>query len=157
LKYSLQIVIALSLSLGACKYNAAETLAKVETNYILEAESDACLGTCAVYSLKINEKRNLLFKGERFCAFQGDTVLNISNADYLKLKGQIVMQGFFAMDSVYDNPDMMDAPNYIIKVSDPQNRFETHQVRARVGAPESFRDLKREIGELLVKYGLLPA
>ena len=157
MQYRIIIAIALSLSLHACKYNAAKTLTKLEANYILEVQSDPCLGTCAVYSLRINEKREMQFKGERFCAFQGDTVLTISNSDYLKLKGELVRQGLFSMDSVYDDPDMMDAPNYMIAVSDPLNKFETHQVRARVGAPESFRNLKKEIGVLLVKYGLLRA
>jgi hypothetical protein len=133
----------------------AEILAKQDSNYILEVNSDVCLGTCAVYSLRLNEKRELKFKGEQFCAFEGDTLLTISEKDYLRFKGLLVTQGFFAMDSVYDNPDMMDAPNYIIKVSDPENNFETHRVRARFDVPENFRSLKKEIVELLVKHDLL--
>jgi len=153
LKLKLIILLALCLSLTACKYNAAKVLVKPEANFILEAKSDACFGTCPVYSLRINEKRELSFKGGNFCAFQGDTVVKIGNDDYLKLKNDLVTKGFFALDSVY--LDMMDAPNYSILVSDPQDKFTTQKVRGRVDSPEGFRDLKREIGELLVKYRLL--
>ncbi len=151
------IVLVLIFSLQACKYNAAKVLAKPEVNYILEAESGACLGTCPIYSLRINENLEMQFTGDRFCAFQGDTVLKISGSDYVALKQELLAQGFFDMDTVYDNPDLMDAPNYSIKVLDPQEKFDTHKVRARVGAPESFRSLKSHLTSLLVKYGLLRA
>ena len=155
LKFNLLVLAALSFSFTACKYNAVQVLTKADANYILEVESGACYGTCPIYTFKLDENRNLDFKGGRHCAFEGDTTLAISAEDYQKLKESLIKKGFFGMDSVYDYEDMMDVPNYIISVSDPKGKFKTQRVRGRVEYPDEFGDLKTEIGELLVKYGML--
>lgn len=148
-------MLIFSLGISSCKYNAASLLENSEVDYILRAESEACYGTCPVYTLDINAKRNLSFQGARYCAFQGDTVLKLKEEDYLMLKNTLLESGFFAMDTVYDNPDMMDAPSYSISVSDPLDKFEPHSVRGRVDTPEAFDRLKKSINKLLVDYGLL--
>tara|TARA_R110002050_G_scaffold268513_1_gene410614 strand:+ start:1179 stop:1658 length:480 start_codon:yes stop_codon:yes gene_type:complete len=155
LKFNLLVLAALSLSFTACKYNAAKILARPNANYILEVESGACYGTCPIYTFKLNENRKLDFKGGRHCAFEGDTSIAISAEDYQKLKETLINKGFFGMDSVYDYEEMMDVPNYIISVSDPKDKFKTQRVRGRVEYPDEFGDLKTDITDLLVKYGML--
>jgi hypothetical protein len=157
LKFKLLVLVAFSLSFTACKYNTVQLLAKADANYILEVESGACYGTCPTYTFRLDENRNLEFKAGRHCAIEGDTTLAISEEDYQKLKESLINKGFFGMDSVYDYEEMMDVPNYIISVIDPKDKFKTQRVRGRVEYPDEYGDLKTEIGELLVKYGMLGA
>lgn len=149
------LLFASVFSLSSCKYNAAKILANPEADYLIKVKSEACLGTCPVYSIQLNAKRELSFQGANYCAFQGDTTLSISEEDYQNLKNQLLSKGFFALDSVYDNPDLMDGINYTIELSDPQFKFETHRVRTRADSPRNFNEIKKHIGMLLRSYGLL--
>jgi hypothetical protein len=141
--------------LTSCNYKAVKILAKPGADFLMKVKSEACLGTCPVYNMQLNAERELSFRGGINCAFQGDTALYIKEEDYQNLKSNLLANGFFAMDSVYDDPDFMDGINYSIEVSDPESKYASHRVRTRTGAPEGFKVIKRQIGIILRSYGLL--
>ena len=110
-------------------------------------ERTPCFGSCPTYKLTIFQDGSATYEGRRFATREGSYTGHV-NADTMKqLKDLAEAKGFYAMDDKYDKP-VTDLPSVIIRIhADTRNK----QVIGRVGAPQAFKNLTKEVETLLAE------
>ncbi|HRO39493.1 MAG TPA: DUF6438 domain-containing protein [Flavobacteriales bacterium] len=104
-----------------------------------------CFGTCPVYKLIINSDGSAIYEGGRFAPREGMYTGHVEAATVQALVKEAEAAGFFGLKEVYDAP-VTDLPSLIIRVNDGGR---DKQVKGRVGAPQSFKDLAQHAEEML--------
>ncbi|WP_421753370.1 DUF6438 domain-containing protein [Croceimicrobium sp.] len=118
-------------------------------------ESKACMGTCAIYSAKL-EGNTLSFQGIRNTKFVGDTLLENQNELNDDLASLLEYLKFNNLDSLYQTEGAMDGPHYVYHLEcTAQNSIVDKKVSTLQNEPEKLLTLRKWLNRQLQKKGLL--
>lgn len=123
----------------------ASTAKAGDDSIFFSIERTPCFGSCPTYKLTILQDGSATYVGRRFAAREGSYRGHVDAGTMGKLKAAAETNGFYGMQDKYDEP-VTDLPSVIIRVhADSRDK----QVIGRVGAPQSFKLLTKEVEALL--------
>lgn len=123
----------------------AETPQTADDSVFFRIERTPCFGSCPTYKLTIFQDGSATYEGRRFAVREGSYTGHVDAGTMQKLKEAAEAQDFYGMQDKYDKP-VTDLPSVIIRIhADGRDK----QVIGRVGAPQTFKLLTKEVEALL--------
>lgn len=133
--------MALIVSVFPC-----EALAQPEAippDLIIKLERTACFGQCPVYVVSIDAAGNVTFDGTEFVGSKGRQTDRIPASRVAALLATAKRAGFFELRDSYRAP-ISDLPTTFVTIT---ANGATKRVEDYFGAPQSLKQLEREIDE----------
>jgi hypothetical protein len=133
---------------------ATEPAPAPEADAVVEPQNDSlffsfertpCFGSCPAYKVTIYQDGSATYLGRRFAVLEGKYISHVDAALMAELARSADTHGFYDMEAKYDKP-VTDLPSVIIRVNAGHGY---KQVIGRVGAPQAFKDMAKEVDKLL--------
>jgi hypothetical protein len=146
------LLLTLLITLAACQTNrmAQRTATEVPADFSLSIQRTGCRGRCPIYQLSIDHTGKVVYTGERFTDLTGTYEKTLEPAQLLGVVKYLDEKQFWAMDSVYDQPGVMDVPAVTVAST---SGGRTHQVRARFNVPEEVVTFYEQLEVLIGPAG----
>lgn len=154
--------VGVFLLFSACAGSKSERYIQSEgANFNVRLERGACYGECPVYNMDITTVKEgngagravLIFEGIRFVAHEGSMVVaDLLPVEIDSLKMLLTDGGFFALDSVYDNPGITDLPTTRVEVSWGEDLTQKKAVVGRYDTPREFNQLVGFLERLRLRH-----
>lgn len=123
-----------------------------ESTLVISMKKTACYGTCPVYEIQIYGDLSVKLKGEQHIDLIGDFESSISQERLDQLKEKFREADFFSFEEKYWEA-YTDLPTTYVYFNDDGKEL---QVMDYVGAPDSLKDLEKEVGMLLEELDWTP-
>jgi uncharacterized protein YjiK len=120
---------------------------------VIAFEKTPCFGRCPVFKIKVYESGFATYEGLNFSERLGLYSARISQKDISTARHMAAEVHFFALDTLYDDPQVSDLPAQIIQLS--QNGT-VHRVVSRIGAPEKLAIFGENLRVLLEEQDWQP-
>ncbi len=121
---------------------------KVANDFALSIATTGCMGTCEVYTLDINAEGKVRFEGKAYTKMEGLYTNKVEEQQLEDILYQADSLGFRTWEESYDMEEMMDLPSVKLSI---RNGKESHQVYARIGAPDDFYLLIERIRAIVIR------
>ncbi len=138
----LSYILLITILFISCKIIDNELIKKETTTIIFELIKGGCYGTCPIYSISIDENRQIKYEGKRFVNAIGTYNWIMNEKDFNTLETLIDKK--FKINYTL-NMEVLDLPLTILNI---KNKY---QVKFKGGYPEEFKKELKEIEMLLMK------
>lgn len=138
----LSYILLITILFITCKTIDNELIKKEKTTLLFELIKSGCYGTCPIYSISIDENRQIKFEGKRFVDAIGTYNWIMNEKDFNILLALIDKK--FKSDYTL-NMQVLDLPLTLINI---KNKY---QVKFKGECPEEFKKELNQIEMLLLK------
>lgn len=138
----LSYILLITILFITCKTIDNELIKKEKTTLLFELIKSGCYGTCPIYSISIDENRQIKFEGKRFVDAIGTYNWIMNEKDFNTLLALIDKK--FKSDYTL-NMQVLDLPLTLINI---KNKY---QVKFKGECPEEFKKELNQIEMLLLK------
>lgn len=135
-------VLLITILFISCKIIDNELIKKETTTIIFELIQGGCYGTCPIYSISIDENRQIKYEGKRFVDSIGTYNWIMNEKDFNTLKA-LIDKKFKANYTL--NMEVLDLPLTLMNIN---NKY---QVKFKGDCPEEFEKELNHIEMLLLK------
>lgn len=138
----LSCILLITILFVSCKIIDNEVIKKEQTTVLFELIKGGCYGTCPIYSISVDENRQIKYEGKRFLNAIGTYNWIMYEKDFNTLKALIDKN--FKADYTY-NMEVLDLPLTRLNI---KNKY---QVKFKGGCPIEFKKELKQIEMLLLK------
>ena len=138
----LSCILLITILFVSCKTIDNEVIKKEQTTVLFELIKGGCYGTCPIYSISVDENRQIKYEGKRFVDDIGTYNWIMNEKDFNTLKGLINKK--FNVDYTH-NMQVQDLPLTRLNI---KNKY---QVKFKGGCPIEFKNELKQIEMLLLK------
>ena len=138
----LSCILLIILLFVSCKIIDNEVIKKEQTTVLFELIKGGCYGTCPIYSISVDENRQIKYEGKRFVDVIGTYNWIIYEKDFNTLMALIDKK--FKADYTH-NMQALDLPLTRMNI---KNKY---QVKYKGGCPIEFKKELKQIEMLLLK------
>ena len=138
----LSCILLITILFVSCKIIDNEVIKKEQTTVLFELIKGGCYGTCPIYSISVDENRQIKYEGKRFVDAIGTYNWIMNEKDFNTLKALIDKK--FKADYTH-NMEVLDLPLTRLNI---KNKY---QVKFKGGCPIEFKKELKQIEMLLLK------
>lgn len=138
----LSCILLITILFVSCKIIDNEVIKKEQTTVLFELIKGGCYGTCPIYSISVDENRQIKYEGKRFVDAIGIYNWIMNEKDFNTLKALIDKK--FKADYTH-NMQVQDLPLTRLNI---KNKY---QVKFKGGCPIEFKIELKQIEMLLLK------
>ena len=138
----LSCILLITILFVSCKTTDNELIKKEQTTVLFELIKGGCYGTCPIYSISVDENRQIKYEGKRFVDAIGIYNWIMNEKDFNTLKALIDKN--FKADYTH-NMQVQDLPLTRLNI---KNKY---QVKFKGGCPIEFKKELKQIEMLLLK------
>ena len=138
----LSCILLITILFVSCKIIDNEVIKKEQTTVLFELIKGGCYGTCPIYSISVDENRQIKYEGKRFVDAIGIYNWIMNEKDFNTLKALIDKK--FKADYTH-NMQVQDLPLTRLNI---KNKY---QVKFKGGCPIEFKKELKQIEMLLLK------
>ena len=138
----LSCILLITILFISCKIIDNEVIKKEQTTVIFELIKGGCYGTCPIYSISVDENRQIKYEGKRFVDDIGTYNWIMNEKDFNTLNALINKK--FNADYTH-NMQVQDLPLTRLNI---KNKY---QVKFKGGCPIEFKKELKQIEMLLLK------
>ena len=138
----LSCILLITILFVSCKTIDNELIKKEQTTVLFELIKGGCYGTCPIYSISIDEDRQIKYEGKRFVDAIGTFNWIMNEKDFNTLEA-LIDKNFKADYSL--NMEILDLPLTLMNI---KNKY---QVKFKGACPEEFKKELNQIEMLLLK------
>ena len=138
----LSCILLITILFVSCKTIDNEIIKKEQTTVLFELIKGGCYGTCPIYSISVDENRQIKYEGKRFVDAIGTYNWIMNEKDFNTLKALIDKK--FKADYTH-NMEVLDLPLTRLNI---KNKY---QVKFKGGCPIEFKKELKQIEMLLLK------
>ena len=138
----LSCILLITILFVSCKIIDNEVIKKEQTTVLFELIKGGCYGTCPIYSISVDENRQIKYEGKRFVDAIGIYNWIMNEKDFNTLKALIDKK--FKADFTH-NMQVQDLPLTRLNI---KNKY---QVKFKGGCPIEFKKELKQIEILLLK------
>ena len=138
----LSCILLITILFVSCKTIDNEVIKKEQTTVLFELIKGGCYGTCPIYSISVDENRQIKYEGKRFVDAIGTYNWIMNEKDFNTLKALIDKK--FKADYTH-NMEVLDLPLTRLNI---KNKY---QVKFKGGCPIEFKKELKQIEMLLLK------
>ena len=138
----LSCILLITILFVSCKAIDNEVIKKEQTTVLCELIKGGCYGTCPIYSISIDENRQIKYEGKRFVDAIGTYNWIMNEKDFNTLKALIDKK--FKADYTL-NMEVLDLPLTRLNI---KNKY---QIKFKGGCPIEFKKELKQIEMLLLK------
>ncbi len=142
-------VVLFTISCNSSYRSLKKNFAKKDSEFTVEVNTTPCFGTCPVYNLEIFSQGKAHYEGIRYTDVEGEVEISLPPSDIDSLKQLILENGFFKLDSIYDDPYISDLPSTTITVSVGE---EKKKVKGRINKPKEFVAIETFLASLIKRH-----
>ncbi len=139
MKHSIYLLAILLL------YSCAATKNYTQDDILLSMKKTSCYGPCPVYELIIHKNGFVKLTAEEHLDLKGEFYTTLPGSKLRTLISKFKKAGFFEMEGQYTSI-IKDLPTTWVYFS---NEGRQKKIKDYYGAPESLRDLEKELSSLL--------
>ena len=85
-----------------------------EKNVLLRIQKTPCFGDCAVYTLSIDKKGNVIYNGNQYVLEKGIREFTLTDTQLENITKTLAKKDFSEFKKVYDNPEISDLASTFI-------------------------------------------
>lgn len=126
-------------------YSCAATKNYTQDDILFSMKKTSCYGPCPVYELIIYKNGFVKLTAEEHLDLKGEFYTKLSGSKVKELVSKFKEAGFFEMEDHYTSI-IKDLPTTWVYFS---NEGRQKRIKDYYGAPESLRDLEKELSSLL--------
>jgi hypothetical protein len=126
-------------------YSCAATKNYTQDDIVFSMKKSSCYGPCPVYELKIYKNGYVKLTAEEHLDLQGEFYTKLPGSKVKALISKFKEAGFFEMENEYTSITK-DLPTTWIYFS---NEGRQKRIKDYDGAPESLRELEKELSSLI--------
>ena len=138
----LSCILLITILIVSCKTIDNELIKKEQTTVLFELIKGGCYGTCPIYSISVDENRQIEYEGKRFVDAIGTYNWIINEKDFNTVNALINKK--FKTDYTY-NMEVQDLPLTRLNI---KNKY---QIKFKGGCPIEFKKELKQIEMLLLK------
>ena len=138
----LSCILLITILFFSCKIIDNEVIKKDQTIVLFELIKGGCYGTCPIYSISVDENRQIKYEGKRFVDAIGTYNWIMNEKDFNTLKALIDKK--FKSDYTH-NMEVQDLPLTHLNI---KNKY---QVKFKGSYPIEFKKELKQIEMLLLK------
>lgn len=125
--------------------NTLKNLIEKEENTLISVRKTPCFGDCAVYTLTIDKKGDVIYNGIDYVLEKGIREFTLPETAFKKLTKMLAEKDFNEFKDVYDDPKITDLPStYII------SNGKQVQIRLWNGIPDELIEVHEYLEEILL-------
>ncbi|MDO6744801.1 DUF6438 domain-containing protein [Tenacibaculum soleae] len=121
-------------------------LIEKEENTLISIRKTPCFGDCAVYTLTIDKKGNVIYNGIEYVLEKGVRKFTLSETAFEKLTKMLAKKDFNEFKDVYDDPKITDLPSTYITSNGKQI-----QIRLWNGIPDELIEVHEYLEGILLE------
>ena len=141
----LSCILLITILFVSCKTIDNELIKKEQTTVLFELIKGGCYGTCPIYSISVDENRQIKYEGKRFVDAIGTYNWIMNEKDFNTLKALIDKK--FKADYTL-NMEVLDLPLTRLNI---KNKY---QVKFKGSCPIEFKKELKHIEMLLLKNAI---
>lgn len=107
--------------------------------FTLEVHTTPCFGTCPVYDLTVKESGLAVYNGRHFPDTGGEIFKKLPMSEVDSIRYVLSRNNFFELDSLYDDPMVMDLPSRAISLTLGNGTQKV--VTGRYDQPQEFKNI----------------
>ena len=138
----LSCILLITILFVSCKTIDNELIKKEQTTVLFELIKGGCYGTCPIYSISVDENRQIKYEGKRFVDVIGTYNWIMNEKDFNTLKA-LMDKKFNA--NYTQNMEVVDLPLTRLNI---KNKY---QINFKGGCPIDFKKELKQIEMLLLK------
>ena len=138
----LSCILLITILIVSCKTIDNELIKKEQTTVLFKLIQGGCYGTCPIYSISVDENRQIEYEGKRFVDAIGTYNWIINEKDFNTVNALINKK--FKTDYTY-NMEVQDLPLTRLNI---KNKYE---IKFKGGCPIEFKKELKQIEMLLLK------
>tara|TARA_B100001113_G_scaffold184484_1_gene151217 strand:- start:10 stop:459 length:450 start_codon:yes stop_codon:yes gene_type:complete len=138
----LNCILLITILFVSCKIIDNEAIKKEQTTVLFELIKGGCYGTCPIYSISVDENRQIKYEGKRFVDAIGTYNWIMNEKDFNTLKALIDKK--FKADYTH-NMEVQDLPLTRLNIKNK------HHVKFKGSCPIEFKKELKQIEMLLLK------
>lgn len=138
----LSCILLITILFVSCKAIDNEVIKKEQTTVLCELIKGGCYGTCPIYSISIDENRQIKYEGKRFVDAIGTYNWIMNKKDFNTLNALIDKN--FNSD-FKQNIEVQDLPLTELNIKN------TYQIKFKGNCPKEFKTELKQIEMLLLK------
>ena len=138
----LSCILLITILFVSCKAIDNEVIKKEQTTVLCELIKGGCYGTCPIYSISIDENRQIKYEGKRFVDAIGTYNWIMNEKDFNTLNALIDKN--FNSD-FKQNIEVQDLPLTELNIKN------TYQIKFKGNCPKEFKTELKQIEMLLLK------
>ena len=138
----LSCILLITILFVSCKTIDNEVIKKEQTTVLFELIKGGCYGTCPIYSISVDENRQIKYEGKRFVDAIGTYNWIMNEKDFNTLKALIDKK--FKADYTH-NMEVQDLPLTRLNI---KNKY---QIKFKGACPIEFKKELKQIEILLLK------
>ena len=140
----LSCILLITILFVSCKAIDNEVIKKEQTTVLFELIKGGCYGTCPIYSISVDENRQIKYEGKRFVDAIGTYNWIMNKKDFNTLNALIDKN--FNSD-FKQNIEVQDLPLTELNIKN------TYQIKFKGNCPKEFKTELKQIEMLLIKNG----
>ena len=141
----LNCILLITILFVSCKIIDNEAIKKEQTTVLFELIKGGCYGTCPIYSISVDENRQIKYEGKRFVDAIGTYNWIMNEKDFNTLKALIDKK--FKADYTH-NMEVQDLPLTRLNIKNK------HHVKFKGSCPIEFKKELKQIEMLLLKNAI---
>ena len=141
----LSCILLITILLVSCKTIDNEIIKKEKTNILFELIKGGCYGSCPIYSISVDENKQIKYEGKRFVDAIGTYNWIMNEKDFNTLNALIDKK--FKTDYTH-NMEVQDLPLTRLNI---KNKY---QVKFKGSCPIEFKKELKHIEMLLLKNAI---
>lgn len=138
----LSCILLITILFVSCKAIDNEVIKKEQTTVLFELIKGGCYGTCPIYSISVDENRQIKYEGKRFVDAIGTYNWIMNKKDFNTLNALIDKN--FNSD-FKQNIEVQDLPLTELNIKN------TYQIKFKGNCPKEFKTELKQIEMLLLK------
>lgn len=138
----LSCILLITILFVSCKAIDNEVIKKEQTTVLCELIKGGCYGTCPIYSISVDENRQIKYEGKRFVDAIGTYNWIMNKKDFNTLNALIDKN--FNSD-FKQNIEVQDLPLTELNIKN------TYQIKFKGNCPKEFKTELKQIEMLLLK------
>ena len=138
----LSYILLITILFVSCKAIDNEVIKKEQTTVLFELIKGGCYGTCPIYSISVDENRQIKYEGKRFVDAIGTYNWIMNEKDFNTLNALIDKN--FNSD-FKQNIEVQDLPLTELNIKN------TYQIKFKGNCPKEFKTELKQIEMLLLK------
>ena len=138
----LSCILLITILFVSCKAIDNEVIKKEQTTILFELIKGGCYGTCPIYSISVDENRQIKYEGKRFVDAIGTYNWIMNEKDFNTLNALIDKN--FNSD-FKQNIEVQDLPLTELNIKN------TYQIKFKGNCPKEFKTELKQIEMLLLK------
>ena len=138
----LSCILLITILFVSCKAIDNEVIKKEQTTVLVELIKGGCYGTCPIYSISVDENRQIKYEGKRFVDAIGTYNWIMNEKDFITLN-TLIDKNFNS--DFKQNIEVQDLPLTELNIKN------TYQIKFKGGCPIEFKKELKQIEMLLLK------